>query len=256
MCRAFSCLITKSKKVYWKAGVDSHSETQEMFVKKDRELKDDKLPPDNTFAKIEIAPANNNYLKPDKWVYQLDEDTAPKWYKERLYKPVCMKVFEKWEKEVYGKFNLKEAFALIHPFKIKPPKKIIARHLKILAQWDSVRASVRDSVRDFVGYSVGDSVSYSVRDFVGVSVGAKVGTSVWDSVWAYTGSLFILKQWKYIDKRKKPFNKIKGYPFQSAVKLWELGLVPSFDGETWRLHGGKKAKALWEGTREDLIKYQ
>jgi hypothetical protein len=39
----------------------------------------------------------------------------------------------------------------------------------------------------------------------------------------------------------------KGYPFQSAVTLWELGLVPSFDGKKWRLHGGPNGKILWEG---------
>ena len=43
MCQAFSCLITKSKKVYWEAGIDSHSELQEKFVKKDKELKDKSL---------------------------------------------------------------------------------------------------------------------------------------------------------------------------------------------------------------------
>jgi len=37
------------------------------------------------------------------------------------------------------------------------------------------------------------------------------------------------------------------YPFQPVVDLWGQGLVPSFDGKTWRLHGGKKAKVLWEG---------
>jgi len=27
-----------------------------------------------------------------------------------------------------------------------------------------------------------------------------------------------------------------------------MGLIPSFDGKKWRLHGGKKAEILWEGT--------
>jgi hypothetical protein len=25
-----------------------------------------------------------------------------------------------------------------------------------------------------------------------------------------------------------------------------MGLVPSYDGERWRLHGGKGAKVLWK----------
>jgi hypothetical protein len=40
--------------------------------------------------------------------------------------------------------------------------------------------------------------------------------------------------------------KAKGYPFQSAADLWEMGLIPSFDGKKWRLHGGPNAKILWE----------
>ena len=70
-----------------------------------------------------------------------------------------------------------------------------------------------------------------------------VGDSVWDSVGAYIGSFFPgIKTWKYID------HKLGQYPFQPAVDLWKMGLVPSFDGKTWRLHGGEKGKILWEGT--------
>ena len=65
--------------------------------------------------------------------------------------------------------------------------------------------------------------------------------SVWDSVWdsvrasvrAYTSSFFTIK---YV------------YDFSSAVRLWEAGLVPSYNGKTWRLHGGKSAKVLYEWT--------
>jgi hypothetical protein len=56
-----------------------------------------------------------------------------------------------------------------------------------------------------------------------------------------------IKKWKYTDKIKT-----KGYPFQDAVKLWKMGLVASFDGTSWRLHGGKKAEVLWQGTVKDL----
>ena len=35
-------------------------------------------------------------------------------------------------------------------------------------------------------------------------------------------------------------------------KLWSRGLVPSFDGKTWRLHSGPQAKIVWQGTVEEL----
>jgi len=111
--------------------------------------------------------------------------------------------------------------------------------------WDSVGAFVWDSVGAFVWASVWDSVGVSVRDSVWDSVGASVRDSVRDSVWAsvgaYISSLFpnIIK-WKYID------HKEKDNPFQSGIDLWKKGLVPSFDGSIWRLHGGKDAKILYK----------
>jgi hypothetical protein len=90
---------------------------------------------------------------------------------------------------------------------------------------DSVLESMRASVWNSVWASALDSVWGSARDIVGV----------------YVGSLFPgIKKWKYIDH-------VPGvYPFQPAVDLWRSGLVPSFDGKTWRLHSGKKAEIVWE----------
>jgi hypothetical protein len=97
---------------------------------------------------------------------------------------------------------------IIHPFKIKPPKEITKKHLALVKVWASVRASVWDSV--------GDSVRASVRASVG----------------AYCSS-FVECEYEY--------------DFSSEIKLWEMGLVPSYDGKVWRLHGGKDAKVLWIG---------
>ena len=77
-----------------------------------------------------------------------------------------------------------------------------------------------------------------------------VGDSVWDSVGAYIGSFFRIPVWKYV---KHPKGK---YPYQPLVTLWNAGLVPSFDGTTWRLHGGKKAKVLFSITAEELKAYK
>jgi hypothetical protein len=124
--------------------------------------------------------------------------------------------------------------------------------------WESVRASAWTSVWDSVWDSVWtnvfnsayDSAWYSVRTSVWDSVWYSVRTSVLDnvwesvlrSVWAYIGSLFPgIKNWKHIDH-------VPGvYPFQPAVDLWRSGLVPSYDGKTWRLHSGEKAEIVWDG---------
>jgi len=116
----------------------------------------------------------------------------------------------------------------------KNKKEINRQDILNLKQW----ASVRDSV----GASVGDSVR--------ASVGNSVGASVRDSVWAYTSTMFTLQQWKYIEHKKGQ------NPFAIVLKLWDKGLIPSFDGTNWRLHTGKKAKVIFTITKNELKKYK
>jgi hypothetical protein len=111
--------------------------------------------------------------------------------------------------------------------------------------WDSVRASMWDSMWDSVRDSVWDSVRASMWDSVRASVRGSVWDSMWDSVrdsmWAYTSSLFPgITKWKHIDHTPGT------NPFRSAVDLWHMGLVASFDGTTWRLHTGEKAEIVYE----------
>jgi hypothetical protein len=82
----------------------------------------------------------------------------------------------------------------------------------------------------------------SVWDSVWASVGASVRDSVWDSVRAYSSSFFILPEWKYCEKVKY---KKGTNPFQPCIDLWNAGLIPSFDGTTWRLHAGLKADIVY-----------
>jgi hypothetical protein len=248
MCNAFSGIIKKNGKVIWKFGVDSHEE-----LITSAGLRDDTDEPNLlTFARFEITPDNKNYLNPDKWTFRVDQTIRPTWLNEG-YEIFCWAEFRKWKKKLNRILVRK---LTVNPLSALPPKKITKHHLELLKEWASVwasvgasvwasvRASVGASVWASVRDSVGDSVWASVRDSVRDSVWASVRDSVRDSVWAYAGSLFRRprKAWAYAENIKR-----KGYPFQSCVDLWELGLVPSFDGEVWRLHGGKDAKVLWEG---------
>jgi hypothetical protein len=61
--------------------------------------------------------------------------------------------------------------------------------------------------------------------------------SVWASVWASVSTYFDIKY---------------THNFAASQKLWDRGLVPSFDGKKWRLHAGKDAKVVWEGTVKDI----
>ena len=225
MCKAFSCVVGRDKKVTWKFGTDSHEDLIKIAGYKDDTLDPEKI----EFCRIEISPQNRSYLEPDEWIFKIDMDVTPAWW-TLDHKKACEREHKKWLKRL-NKILVHKA--IIHPFRdITPPDEITEEHITLLQEW----ASVWDSV--------GDSVRSSVGDSVGSSVWGSVGSSVGDSVWAYIGSFFILERsaWEYTEKID-----CKGYPFQSAVTFWELGLVPSFDGKKWRLHGGPEGKVLWEG---------
>jgi hypothetical protein len=75
---------------------------------------------------------------------------------------------------------------------------------------------------------------------VGNSVGGSVWASVGGSVWAYIGGLFTgIKSWKYA-------GSLGPDPWRPLLTLWYAGYVPSYDGTTWRLHAGAKAKVVYE----------
>lgn len=129
---------------------------------------------------------------------------------------------KKWEDSLG--YRLSEVISPIDPRSISIPM-ITENHIILLHKWASVRASV------------GDSVGASVR----ASMWASVWDYAWASMWAYGGSLFFnINKWKYITHEKGE------YPFQPAVDLWKQGLVPSFDGKLWRLHGGKDMGILYQ----------
>jgi hypothetical protein len=184
-------------------------------------------------------------------------------YKRRYEEFQLLRKLEKEEiitpaktKEPELGYKLSEALYPVHPFRDRTCVSVEETDIILLKQWTSVEDSVWDYVRDSVGDSVRDSVGYSVWTSVEDSVVGSVGISVWDSVKdsidasigrsvrAYISSLFPnVKKWKY-------FNHKEGEnPFQSCIDLWNKGLVPSFDGKTWRLHG-YKSKTLWKGKIE------
>ena len=129
-------------------------------------------------------------------------------------------------KTIIPELNIKTIVNALHIVRKKntPSKKEIQLLKECHCVWARVGASVGASVRASFGDSVGDSVWASVR----ASVCSQIGT------------MFIIQEWRYV-------KVIDGkYPFQCYVDLWNAGLVPSFDGTTWRLHAGKEAKIVYE----------
>jgi hypothetical protein len=236
--------LLKSGEVLWEAGIDSHDK---LLTK--HNIVDDTSDGDMIkLARIEMTP-DDGYLHPEgNWTFKVDENTSPRWITPKK-KQACYDALEQWKKYVYSKINLEEARNPINPFKL--PKRIpTPEDIGLLHKWAALRHTskeiVRDAIRDTVGDTVGaivigatwDTVRHTVWDTIFPTVKTSAWDTVRDAIRAYTGSLF------NIEKRG---NYPAGtYPFQPAVDMWKHGLVPSYDGKTWRLHSGEKGEVVYK----------
>jgi len=141
--------------------MDSHDEIIKEFKLEDNTDNQEQM----QFARVEISPKNNDYLKP-KWRFKIDETITPEWFSP-AHKQKCIEAHKEYKKQLYSILIRKK---IIHPFKLKSVKKVTLKQKLLLKEWDSVRNSVETSVRTSVGSSVGSSVRDSVRDSVRNSV--------------------------------------------------------------------------------------
>lgn len=220
MCNFFSfCTMPDSTSDYYyfdwqmrqadKGGADSHSHICAHF-------------------RIDEDRCNKYEYNPLTGVFTVDMQNAEKDDKARA---------EKWVKRLDFQTVVEPLIIkpIVNPFELPAVKTPTDEQISLLKSWASVWASVGDLVGDSVRASVGDSV----WDLVGASVWDLVGDSVGASVGAYISSFFAVEY----------NHDLYNHDFSSAIKLWESGLVPSFDGTTWRLHSGKKAEIIYEWKR-------
>ena len=151
MCNAFSCLVHKNGKVYWKAGMDSHDKLMEEFNLS--RLDNTCSPDDMTLAKVEITPPTDvkyPYLHPElKWILKIDERREPFWW-DSTHAFAANEACDKWKEQIYSGINLKEALNPIDPRKIRVHK-VTEADITALKKWASVWASVRASVGAYQG---------------------------------------------------------------------------------------------------------
>jgi len=226
MCKAASFIVSREYKVFFHPTQDSHQKIIDYHKLHEGSGR-------INFVPVEITPPNNNFSLPfNQWKFATDLTETPDWYDEVIAEKAVRAELPKWFKKLEGT-RLQEISRPINPFRIRA-KKLSKKHKLALKEWGSIGDSVWGSIGD------------SVRGSIGGSVGDSVWGSVWGSVRGYTGSLFPnIKKWKYTDK-ENPWNCIR--------TLWLDGYVPSCDGKVWRLHAGRKAKVVFEISKDDLKK--
>ena len=211
---------------YRKAHLDDDGADSQSHICSHFELDEDRC------NKYEYNPLTRKFVIDQINSERDDREAAKKWVKRLDFKTVVETLIVK---------------PIVNPFELPEVERVTDEQIDWLKSWASVwgaaRSPARDSVLDSVLESVGDlvgalvraSVRASVGNFVGASVWASVRDSVGASVWAYISTFFAIEY---------------QHDFSSAAKLWEAGLVPAFDGTTWRLHSGTKADVVYEWTPE------
>ena len=255
MYQSFCCVITKKGEVNWKVNPKTH-----------QDLVDGTKEPQ---IKIMITP-DKGYLYPEEgWTLRTDERTYYRWLTGRKI-DLCWRAFSEWYKQVYSIINPEEIRNPINPLLISD-NNVTEADIYLLKewakQWGTTRPSIWNSVcKDVEGY-VGISIRASIIQSLGESLGfaidpytcsiyfkegsaiesikSTIGYAGWDairgSVWNAIGA--------YLDSL---FTTYPGRPnmFPECVDLWKRGFVPTFDGDVWRLHSGKKAKIVYEWEME------
>lgn len=189
----------------------------------------------------------------------------------KLVREVTQQEIKQLAKELESEvgYKLEEALFPINPLVVERNYGVTKEEIGLLKQWISVQDNMQDSIQGSIKGSIQDSIWHSVLDSVWGSVWGSVLNSVWSRVWGsvltsvadsvldgvlgrvwgsvldiyhvYISSLFPnIKKWKYID------HTLGENPFQPCIDLLHKGLIPSFDGNIWRLHSGKTAEIVYE----------
>jgi hypothetical protein len=196
-------------------GCDSHSHISKHYGLDEDELNKYEYNPLTKVFEVDQINTIDNRIQAEEWVRKLD------W--KKIVEPLIIK-------------------PIVNPLsgRAKKPNVDRVQMLKEWATvWDTVGATVWTTVWTTVGATVRatvwdtvwDTVRATVWDTVWDTVGATVWDTVGDTVRAYVSSFFDVKY---------------QYDFSPCVRLWDAGFVPSYDGETWRLHSGNNAKIVYE----------
>ena len=227
---------------YRKANLEADDADSHSHICKEFNLRED------VCNKYEFNPLTKRFVTDQINSKRDDSEAAQKWANRLDFKTVVEPLIVK---------------PIINLLKLPKVEKPTSEQIGWLKEWTSVLDLVWTSVWDTLGASVGDLVWDSVRASVGASVLDSVRASAWASAWASVGDSVrasvgdsvrapvfdsvLASAWAFFSTFFDIGYKVD---FSPAVKLWESGLVPSFDGTTWRLHSGENADVVFEWTPE------
>lgn len=157
---------------------------------------------------------------------------------------------------------------IIYPFDIEPPK-INKKHIELVLDWIGIRSNairnIWEQVTDTIDIKVGETVRYIFGYNACVGAGDRIYSDIGDSIFSDPDIVDIsFRHVRHL--RNSIFDSVSAYyatffdikyryDLSPAQKLWNMGLIPAFDGDIWRLYGGKRTKVLWRWDGNLYTKY-
>jgi hypothetical protein len=91
MCTPASFVVTENN-VYWSKKTDSHEDIIKEFKLVEMDGSDTPL-----FVRVEVTPPNGDMtIDLDKWIYKLDQDIKPRWYKAEKIEERTRTALKEW----------------------------------------------------------------------------------------------------------------------------------------------------------------
>ena len=134
---------------------------------------------------------------------------------------------------------------IVNPFVIRKRKRVTQADTDLLHRWARLPARTRRSASERIKKRVGRRVYSAMDDQSAFQLVYDMVTEGCES------ERFCESVSEFIDAYITSFFNLwpKDNPYQPAIDLWERGLVASYGGTTWRLHGAEGKEIYNERTR-------
>lgn len=256
--KGFACVVSAEGNVYWQVGKDSCDDLMELYS----------LKTDESCIGIHVVPDNSEeypYLYPDEpWTMLVYNAESPSWFTAEMEEAVWS-AFEEWKNTVYSIFDYKallelktnDTIAAAPADNYVPTEEDIEAFMGYALDTNSLVTFMRSSVLNTIQAAVGQSVSSDAYNYIqkirselntqDMIVGiltpfnvSSAGVIQSNFYAAIVGSFFDVDKWVYYA------GVAEGYPYVSAVYMWNHGMVPSQDSDTvWRLHSANGGQILY-----------
>ena len=134
---------------------------------------------------------------------------------------------------------------VLNPLAMRPIESVSSKHIRQLESWAKVTREEIGGYGSLAIGTLGTDLYEAVADTIEYELTNVIKGMIFKSI-VKDGGNNIIRLYDAIRLYAYSFFKLDfGTRAQDLLDLWYDGLVPSFDGKTWRLHSGYDAKIVY-----------